>query len=63
MNYKEKVLRLIELYDDWVDMLQEDIILYEALHGDDPGHEKVYEGEFELLEEINRLCNYFEKGA
>ena len=58
----EKIQRLISLYDQYIDMLQEDIIIYESMHGNDPGHEDVYNGEGAIIEELAELCDFFERG-
>jgi hypothetical protein len=54
---KNDILRLIELYDKWIDMKDTDIFCYEAnmKHPYD-----LYDGEGEIIDEIDKLCELAE---
>ena len=54
---------LIELYNKYIYMFAEDVILYESEHGDDKGHENIYKGEVELISRISCFEKYFKQKA
>jgi hypothetical protein len=56
----DKMLELIVYYNKYIDMLMDDILLYERDHGNDKGHENLYINEVEVIEKIDELENYFE---